>query len=312
MVVMNPINGAPGQGSTGMSLENIALSRVGVAVADTSGTELLAASSVIDQWVVGPVYAGSSTARSFSMGGKVGHYRRHSTLLDAEGRYFERARPQYEDLPVSSFMHTKDLGCAGDGSTDDTASFQRALYASLGKILFIDAGTYILTSTVIVPSGAKIVGETWSQLVASGPYFSDARSAKAPRDNGDDHDMMRSPTDRFHIHSDPRVMLQVGVDGDVGSVEMQDLIFTTRGATAGAVLLQWNIEAAVPGAAGLWDCHVRIGGASGTELTPAECPPVTTGVNSGCSAASLMMHLTKSASGYFENMWLWGADHMIE
>jgi hypothetical protein len=25
-----------------------------------------------------------------------------------------------------------------------------------------------------------------------------------------------------------------------------------------------------------------------------------------------MMHITPAASGYFENMWLWVADHMIE
>jgi len=104
----------------------------------------------------------------------------------------------------------------------------------------------------------------------------------------------------------------VGTPGEVGNVEMQDLIFTTHGATAGAVLIEWNLEAEYQGAAGLWDCHVRIGGASGTQLTPAECPPVTSGVNSACSAASLMMHLTPSGSGYFENIWLWGADHMIE
>lgn len=107
-------------------------------------------------------------------------------------------------------------------------------------------------------------------------------------------------------------MIQVGNEGQTGNVEMQDLIFTTRGPTAGAIILQWNLKAESQGAAGLWDCHIRIGGATGTDLTPAECPPVTSGVNPGCSAASLMMHLTKKASGYFENMWLWGADHMIE
>lgn len=174
-VLVNPIKTAPGQGSTGINLENVALSGVSVAVADTTGATLLASSSVIDQWAVGPVYEGSSGARSFSKGGKIGSYRRHSTLLDAQGNYFERARPQYEDQDVSAFVHTKDLGCNGDGSTDDTAAFQTALYASLGKILFVDAGTYILTSTITIPSGAKIVGETWSQLAASGSYFADAR-----------------------------------------------------------------------------------------------------------------------------------------
>lgn len=62
----------------------------------------------------------------------------------------------------------------------------------------------------------------------------------------------------------------------------------------------------------LLECHVRIGGATGTKLNPAECPPVTSGVNSNCAAASLMMHITPKASGYFENMWLWVADHLIE
>lgn len=60
------------------------------------------------------------------------------------------------------------------------------------------------------------------------------------------------------------------------------------------------------------DCHVRIGGASGTSLNPDECPAVTSGVNANCNGGSLMMHITEQASGYFENMWLWVADHMVE
>ncbi|KAH7027557.1 pectate lyase superfamily protein-domain-containing protein [Microdochium trichocladiopsis] len=286
MVTLNPITATPGQGSTGLVLENLALSGVGAAVVDTTGATLLPASSTIDQWVIGPVYEGSASARSFSNGGKVGEFRRHQSLLDSQGNYYERPRPQYEDQDVSMFVHTKDLGCMGDGSTDDTTAFQTAVFSSVGKILFIDAGSYILTSTITIPPGVKIIGETWSQLVASGAYFSDA--------------------------SNPKVLIRVGRPGDIGTVEIQDLIFTTRGATAGAILIEWNLEAESPGAAGLWDCHVRIGGATGTELTPAECPPVTSGVNPQCSAASLMMHLTPSASGYFENMWLWGADHMID
>ncbi|KAK1959917.1 pectin lyase-like protein [Colletotrichum sublineola] len=213
---------------------------------------------------------------SFSNGGRIGNYRRPSTLVDADGKYFERERPQYEGYSLGDFVHVKDLGAIGDGVTDDTVAFQAALYSSQGKVLFVDAGSYILTSTVTVPMGTKIVGETWSQLVASGSYFADA--------------------------SNPKVMLKVGNPGDVGNIEIQDLIFTSRGPTAGLVLVEWNIEAASPGSTGLWDCHVRIGGATGTNLTPAECPPVTSGINQGCNAASLMFHLTPSGSGYFENI----------
>lgn len=49
MLVVKPITSSLGQGNTGIFLENIALSGVGVAVADTSGAILLAASGSIDQ-----------------------------------------------------------------------------------------------------------------------------------------------------------------------------------------------------------------------------------------------------------------------
>jgi hypothetical protein len=108
------------------------------------------------------------------------------------------------------------------------------------------------------------------------------------------------------------VLLQVGQKGQTGTAELQDLIITTKGPTAGAILIEWNMRAEGPGMAAMWDVHVRIGGATGTDLTPDECPAVTSGVNANCNAASLMMHITPLASGYFENIWLWLSDHDIE
>ena len=175
-IVMGAPSSVVGSGSTGVVLENVALSAVTTTIADTTGKTILAgSSSVIAHWALGPVYQGATTARTFSQGGKVGNYMRHSTLLDSKGAYFERPKPQYEDRAVSDFIHVKDMGALGDGVTDDTAAFQRALYASLGKVLFVDAGSYILTSTILIPAGSKIVGETWSQLVASGSFFENAR-----------------------------------------------------------------------------------------------------------------------------------------
>ncbi|KAK2017552.1 pectin lyase-like protein [Colletotrichum eremochloae] len=156
-------------------------------------------------------------ARTYTKGGKIGDYRRHSTLLDANGAYFECAKRQYEDKAVGDFMHIKDMGVTGDGYTDDTAAFQAALYASQGRILLIDAGSYILTSTIAIPSGTKIASETWLQLVASGSYFEDA--------------------------SNPQVLIQVGTVGNVGDVEIQNILFTTRGTTADLILIEWNIQA---------------------------------------------------------------------
>jgi hypothetical protein len=222
-------------------------------------------------------------------------YTRESTLLGPAvsglqvAPYFERKKNQYTDKSASDFVSLKAEGAKGDGSTDDTAAVQAAFnkYGDGSKIIFVDAGTYILKDTVTIPKDAKIVGETWSQFAASGSRFADA--------------------------SNPVVMLKVGNEGDIGTVEMQDLLLTSKGPTPGVVLMEWNVQARSAGAAALWDVHVRLGGATGTELTPTECPAIKTGTNPDrCQVASMLLHVTKDASGYFDNMWLWVADHMID
>jgi hypothetical protein len=47
-------------------------------------------------------------------------------------------------------------------------------------------------------------------------------------------------------------VVKVGNKGDKGGVELQDILVSTKGATAGAVLIEWNMEADVAGAAGMW------------------------------------------------------------
>jgi hypothetical protein len=140
--------------------------------------------------------------------------------------FFERAKPQYEDTLASSFLHMKDY-VARDGVTDDTAVFQKALDLNADKstIIFVDSGSYILTDTVTIPRGVKLVGEAWSQIVTSGDKFADVTS--------------------------PRLMLKVGNTRDVGNVKMQDLLFTTIAGTAGVILVEWNLKADGQGTAGL-------------------------------------------------------------
>ncbi|KAL4805582.1 pectate lyase superfamily protein-domain-containing protein [Aspergillus unguis] len=287
-IIIGPASESPGSGTTGLVLDN---TRIDGPIIDTAGETYLAA-GYHDNWVLGPTYTDGT--RSWSSGAVLSYPREGSLLGEAvdglsKRPYFERKKNQYLDRSVGDFVQLKSLGARGDGVTDDTAAIQRAFndYGSGNKIIFVDAGTYILTDTVIIPKDAKIHGEAWSQFAASGSLFSDANN--------------------------PRVMLQIGNEGDVGTVELQDLILTTKGGTAGAVLAEWNVKAATPGAAALWDVHARIGGATGTSLTPQECPALSTGTNpASCQAASLMLHLTPDASGYFENMWLWVADHIID
>ncbi|KAE9573163.1 Glucan 1,3-beta-glucosidase [Colletotrichum fructicola] len=289
-IVVAPPSSTPATGSTGLLLDNIGFSGVSQGVADTTGKTLLDGSSSVLSWVLGPIYNG--TERTWSSGSS----HEWMGILPLLGEktidglpnlpYFDKAKPQYEGHSTGDFIHLKDYA-KGDGSTDDTAGVQNAFNSADGKIIFADAGVYLLSDTVTVPAGTKIVGETWTQFAATGSKFGDS--------------------------SKPIPMLRVGNIGDVGSVEMQDLMFTTVGPTPGAILVEWNINADSQGSAGLWDCHARLGGATGTKLTPAECPALTSGaVNDDCKTAALVMHVSRGASGYFENMWLWTADHMVD
>ncbi len=40
---------------------------------------------------------------------------------------------------------------------------------------------------------------------------------------------------------------RVGIEGDHGAVEISDMLFTVKGATAGAILLEWNVHESVQG-----------------------------------------------------------------
>ncbi|KAF3930376.1 hypothetical protein AA313_de0203128 [Arthrobotrys entomopaga] len=281
-----------GANATSIMLENVQFKGVSVGVSN-NGKTLLAGSSDLGNsgvWASGVIYdsshqTGDGKGKSQGTGVTPVTWAYPSDLQGTSG-WFQRSKPQYETTDAGSFTSIRTFGAKGDGSTDDTAAIKSALssMAGSGKILWIPYGTYIVTDTIVVKPGTKIVGEIWPQIMARGPKFSDV-------DN-------------------PQVMVQVGNPGDKGVVEMQDLLFTTKGATAGAILMQWNIGAKAKGSAALWDCHFRVGGAVGTNLQVAQCPKLTGTVNPKCIAAST--HIYIQGDGYFENMWAWTADHDMD
>jgi glucan 1,3-beta-glucosidase len=95
-------------------------------------------------------------------------------------------------------------------------------------------------------------------------------------------------------------------------MEVSDILFTVQGPSAGAILVEWNPYESSQGAVGMWDCHFRVGGAIGTDLQLLNCPKLTGSIDPNCKAASMLMHVTSTASGYFENVWAWVADHDID
>lgn len=202
-------------------------------------------------------------------------------------RWYTKAKPQYETLPVSSFITARSVGARGDGSTDDTNALQNAINTAQqqGRVLWIDHGIYRVTGTITIPAGSKIVGESFPVIMSSGSFFADMNN--------------------------PRPVVQVGAtSGTVGRVELSDFMVSTQGAQAGATLIEWNL-ASNGEPSGMWDVHTRVGGFTGSNLQVAQClkTPSSSAVNANCIAAYMGMHVTKGASGlYMENVWIWTAE----
>lgn len=278
-------------GKVTLNLFNLALSNVRTAVQYKDGRTLLAGGSqTIKAWGIGKRYD-TSNGEASGVWQEGAHYSHvpdvAASLRDGRGAFFARSKPQYENLGAGQFINLKSsFGAKGDGNNDDTNALNRGLQesASSGRILWIPAGVYLVRDTVTIPAGAKVVGQLWSQIMGAGSRFSDINK--------------------------PYPVVKVGNEGDVGSVEIQDILFTVKGATAGAIILQWNIHESSPGSAAMWDAHIRVGGAVGSDLQATNCPKLTGKVNKNCIAASMMVHMTAKASAYFENTWFWVADHV--
>ncbi|CAN9447070.1 unnamed protein product [Alternaria alternata] len=282
-------------GAAALYLENVKLDNVGTAVLGPNGTYLAGSpgTSVIDAWADGHRYLPNGPVEAR---GAIASTKRPAELLDAEGKYYERSKPQYGEVPLSQFLSARSLGVTGDGRTDDTDALNAAILKAKaeGKILFLDAGFYLVTSTIYVPPGSTIVGEALASVIlSSGPFFNDM--------------------------SLPKPVVQIAQPGEQGRVELSDLFVSTKGQQAGAVLIEYNLYSPTGEPAGLWDVHTRIGGFAGSDLQTEQCEKtpdlVTTSENlvEECIAAYMSMHVTKYSSGlYMENNWLWTADHDLD
>jgi hypothetical protein len=90
------------------------------------------------------------------------------------------------------------------------------LFAALtGKIVFFDAGTYKVTSTLYIPQNSKLVGESYSVIMSSGNFFANINF--------------------------PQPVVRVGLPRESGTIEWSDMIVSTQGAQAGAILIEWNL-----------------------------------------------------------------------
>jgi hypothetical protein len=255
------------------------MSNVAATVRDVNGDVILGASNRVELWALGKRYSGyEGTTTS----GAVEAPKKSTRLLDDDGKLFYRPRPQYENYDAGQFRIATEHGCLNDRTGDNTNAINSFLNEarSAGQIAYFPAGIYRVGGTVLIPAGSRVTGASWSQIQGAGAYFSDVFN--------------------------PRVVVRVGQKGDVGTMEISDMMFTVQGATAGAIVLEWNVHESSQGSAAMWDSHVRVGGATGSDLDAQICPKF--GFNDACICAALLFHVTPQASGYFENVWIWLAD----
>ena len=165
---------------------------------------------------------------------------------------------------------------------DDTANINAILKRNAGcAVTFFPAGTYIVTSTINIPVGSRLIGEAWSAISAVGSYFEDA--------------------------SNPQPMVRLGGPGDVGVGQISEMLFTVADILPGCILFEVNMAGSNPGDVGTWNTHFRVGGAMGSKVETG-----CTNDNAPCQAAFMLLHLKPTASIYIEDMWGWTADHDLD
>lgn len=271
-------------------LENIDIKNVPVVVGGNGTTLLQGSDTVIDAWGQGHSYLPNGPT---SFADKITANVRPASLVQGN-RYYERSRPTYHAEGSSSFLSVRAGGATGDGKTDDTAALQATINeaAASHKIVYFDSGMYVVTKTLKIPAGSRIVGEALPVIISSGEFFNDM--------------------------NDPQPVVQVGEVGERGKIEWSDMIVSTRGAQAGAILIQWNLASPADDPSGMWEVHTRIGGFTGSLQQTEQClmsndtaiPPAEP--KSECIVAYMLMHITEGASGlYMENTWLWVADQLV-
>lgn len=225
-----------GENSTSFLLQNVGFFNVQQAVIDLTKNKVLIAGGnqvVLESWGFGQVNNATSGTGFFVNGDEIPAMNRSKALLGSQydqlqPNLFSRRRPKYYNEPQSNVMNVKALGAKGDGVTDDTVVLNSILSgaANTSSVVYFPYGVYVVTDTLRVPIGSRIIGQAWSQIMGKGT--------------------------KFQNELKPRAVVQVGRRGDVGIIEIQDLMFTVSGATAGAVVVEWNAKEETQGSVGLW------------------------------------------------------------
>ncbi|KAE8415095.1 pectate lyase superfamily protein-domain-containing protein [Aspergillus pseudocaelatus] len=261
-------------------LENVQSSGVTVSL----GGNAVLTGGVSDTWVHGTMYNSGSFNKE-RVEGKIVVTNRASSLLSGN-KYYTVSPPTYQEYHSNQVLNIKSVSSSpvyGDGQTDDTANINKILSENRDcKVIYFPAGTYIVTDTIFVPSGTRIIGDAFASTISAvGSNFKDEGFV--------------------------RVMIRVGYPGDIGVAQFSDIMLTVGDILPGCQLVEVNIAGKNQGDVGFWNVHFRIGGGVGSRVH-SDC----TGSPDSCKAAYGLLHLTGTSSAYIENMWGWTADHDLD
>jgi hypothetical protein len=223
--------------STSFLLQNSRFTNVGAIVRDDfQHTTLLAGgtgTTNVDSWGFGKVSNSTGdiafvNAHSIAFPARPEDLTKVGTMGSSQRHFFSRRRPSYANLGNSQLMDVKAYGAKGDGTSDDTVvlNYIFSAAANMSAIVYIPFGVYLVRDTVVIPVGSRIIGQAWPQIMGTGPKFADMNH--------------------------PRTVVKVGEPGTSGVIEIQSMMFTVKGPTAGAVLVEWNVHESFQGSAGLW------------------------------------------------------------
>ncbi|KAF6810927.1 glucan 1,3-beta-glucosidase [Colletotrichum plurivorum] len=291
MVFRIPSRCETGAPTPNIVLDNLLVENSASIVLVSGGETIFEGSSgqtYFTSWAMGSRCSSKSGKCSFETGLFDPAPRKPQSLLDGSGNIFTRSKPTYTNYGASSFVVVTAQGVKNDGTGDQSEAISAILKdaAGAGRPVFFPSGVYLIEKTVFIPVGSIIIGEAWSQIMGTGAFFSD--------------------------ESKPQPVIRVGNVGDSGVIEISDMMWTVKGGTAGAILMQWNVHESTKGSAAMWDSHFQVGGAVGSDLRLDDCPKSTGAAKKDCIAASMLFHVTSRGSGYFENVWVWTADHDMD
>ena len=117
---------------------------------------------------------------------------------------------------IKSIYDVKSFGAIGDGITDDTEAIKNAILSCDGNTLFFSNGTYLISETLTIPSGTKIMGNgEKTRLILRSEYSLTPYSWRSETKNSNDKE--RYPVIETENESNGCIIENISINARHGS-----------------------------------------------------------------------------------------------